>query len=134
MIPVTSLPESSPHTQLFIPFFSKDNFLTVLTYRAASKIVFKTRLFRRQQLSFCTENPQIQWDSVKGTFLWLQLPHHDHISRFTRPCEYHSCLLPLTKGSQSFSGSSAALALSLHTGQILNLSKCISFMYYKASL
>lgn len=87
----TSVPETPPHTQPFIPFFSKDNSLKLLNYRTYPKTLLKLDCSDENKLSFCTGNPWIQRDSVRGTFpLLLQLLHRDHISRFTGPCQYHS--------------------------------------------
>lgn len=74
----TSVPETPPHTQPFIPFFSKDNSLKLLNYRTCPQTLLKLDCSEDNKLSFCTGNPWIQRDSVRGSFpLLLQLLHRD---------------------------------------------------------
>lgn len=121
----------SPHSALH-PLFSKDNSLKSLNYRTGPKTGFKTRLFRRQEVVL------LEWKSIdskrlcKGTFLLLlQFLHQDHISRFTWRIPQ---LSPTSEQrvSEFLKLICCPCTFSPHTPDFEP--KCISFLYYKASL
>lgn len=131
--PGTSLPESFPHGQLFIPFFSKDKSPTVVNYRSGPKVIIKTWLLSGWEVVLLL----IHWKNMDLTRdSKMQLFSCCCPSTMTTPPHWPVFVDITSMSNWRISGFFRLTCQPLHLlpTQILNPSNCIRFMYLKTSL